>query len=352
MPLENLLDTVETLRRRITEHGAALRQSEALTRYALIDPLLRVLGWNTEDPSMVIPEYRSSAGSADYALLGNDSSAPALIIEAKKLGEPLDDKVTLQGLNYCNFIGTPHFALTDGKTWKIYLTFKQAPLEERLISTFTVGEMSPAKVCLQALALWRPSVQGSSIIAAQEPIIGLGAVQNYVTTDATDNSSMANAVSEPTETYAPTPVQERVIPPSIEQKPINQSLSPDITEWIPLSELKPPKYSKPAELLFPDNSSIQITSWAAMMSETVRWLLNKNLLVESHCPIKQGRTRYIIASKPFHSDGAEFKRPRQVGPVYIEIYYSGQIQVRNTKTIIEHTGQLPAHFKVRLASLT
>ena len=51
MPLESLLELVETLRARIDEHGPALRQSEALTRAVLVDPLLRELGWDTEDPA-------------------------------------------------------------------------------------------------------------------------------------------------------------------------------------------------------------------------------------------------------------------------------------------------------------
>ena len=55
MPLESLLELVETLRERIITHRAVLSQSEALTRYALIDPLLRELGWDTEDPTMVDP---------------------------------------------------------------------------------------------------------------------------------------------------------------------------------------------------------------------------------------------------------------------------------------------------------
>ena len=58
MPLDALLELVETLRQRIVEHKAALSQSEALTRYALIDPLLRELGWDTDDPNLVIPEYK------------------------------------------------------------------------------------------------------------------------------------------------------------------------------------------------------------------------------------------------------------------------------------------------------
>ena len=50
MPLDSLLNLVETLKQRIVEHKAALSQSEALTRYALIDPLLRELGWDTSRP--------------------------------------------------------------------------------------------------------------------------------------------------------------------------------------------------------------------------------------------------------------------------------------------------------------
>lgn len=84
MPLESLLKLVETLRQRIDEHGNALRQSEALTRYSLIDPLLRELGWDTDDPALVIPEYRSGGGRADYALLSEGK--PAVMVEAKSLG--------------------------------------------------------------------------------------------------------------------------------------------------------------------------------------------------------------------------------------------------------------------------
>ena len=86
MPLDDLFTLIHELRERIDAHGAALRQSEALTRYALIDPLLRALGWNTADPALVAPEYKSGSGSADYALLGNGK--PLMMVEAKKLDTP------------------------------------------------------------------------------------------------------------------------------------------------------------------------------------------------------------------------------------------------------------------------
>ena len=120
MPLESLLALVQTLRERIDTHGDALRQSEALTRYALIDPMLRELGWDTSDPALVTPEYRSGTGSADYALLHDNR--PAIMVGAKKLDTPLRDAVLAQGINYCLMEGTPHFSVTDGRRWEVYET--------------------------------------------------------------------------------------------------------------------------------------------------------------------------------------------------------------------------------------
>ena len=142
MPLESLLQLVETLRERIETHRTALSQSETLTRYALIDPLLRELGWDTSDPSMVVPEYRSGAGRADYALLSNGS--PVMMVEAKKLGTPLQDPVLAQGINYCLMEGTSHFSVTDGARWEIYETHKPVPIDEKRIVEFNIEGQSPA----------------------------------------------------------------------------------------------------------------------------------------------------------------------------------------------------------------
>ncbi len=44
LSLENLLQLMATLVQRIEQHGDECRKNEALTRYALIDPLRRALG--------------------------------------------------------------------------------------------------------------------------------------------------------------------------------------------------------------------------------------------------------------------------------------------------------------------
>ena len=152
-----------------TRTATKLRQSEALTRYALIDPLLRELGWDTADPALVVPEYRSGGVSADYALLDNGS--PAMMVEAKKLGTPLRDAVLAQGINYCLMEGTKHFSVTDGQHWEVYETHKPVPIDEKRIVSFDLKGQPPAEACLQALALWRPTVEAGHVAAGRPPII-------------------------------------------------------------------------------------------------------------------------------------------------------------------------------------
>ena len=353
MPLESLLELVETLRARIDEHGAALRQSEALTRATLIDPLLRELGWDTEDPALVIPEYRSAAGSADYALIGIRSQPPALIIEAKKLGEPLDDKVALQSLNYCNLIGTPHFALTDGKSWKIYATFEQAPLADRVIATFSIGDMAAAEVCLKALALWRPSVIESKVSTGQIPIVGLEDVQQRTVAKPVEEEVVeapAQVVSDPSQPEAVTQVKSPTSEPSEQASQINEI---EVADWIPLPELDSPTDTTPAEIMFPDRSKEGTESWAQLIEDVTRWLYDNRHLSSKDMPMQLPRAtkRFIINDSPFHIEGGAFsKQSRHVGPFYIETNVNAEQIVRNTRFIIERIGQDPAQFKVRLSS--
>ena len=137
MLLDELVDVIETLQRRIRDHGPNLRENETRTRMALIDPLLRVLGWDVSDPSVVTPEYSVSGRWADYALLGPDGR-PVATVEAKKLGEPLAQH-RMQMLNYSNASGVEYAGLTDGDHWELYEVFQRGQLEDRRILDVSIA---------------------------------------------------------------------------------------------------------------------------------------------------------------------------------------------------------------------
>lgn len=287
MVLDSLLELVGTLRERISEHGALLGQNEMRTRYALIDPLLRELGWDTSNPSEVVVEDSSGGGRADYLLLVDD--APVMVIEAKRLGLGVKDG-RKQAVNYAMDSGRKarYFTVTDGNQWEIYDTHK--PAINMVVTSFGLQYDIPSEVRLKVSVLWRSSVSEGIVSAGQVP----------------SNETVAD-------------------------------------EWYQLSGLDPDTGTKPAEILFPDGSSTRRKSWATVTVAIVQWLLDNNILRNDHYPIEMKThrgPRCIINDRPFHSDGKPFrKRRRQIGHLYLETDDLPVIQILDTVKIIESTGQ-------------
>ena len=127
--LDDLVNVIETLQRRIRSHGETLRENEIRTRMALIDPLLQALGWDTADPAAVRPEYNVGGLRADYALLTRDGT-PAATVEAKKLGESLEPH-RKQMVTYANMATIRYAGLSDGDRWELYKVFQEVPFEDR-----------------------------------------------------------------------------------------------------------------------------------------------------------------------------------------------------------------------------
>ena len=173
MGLDDLTCCIENLQQRMQAHGIILREYETRTRMALIDPLLNALGWDTNDPGLVIPEYKVSDGWADYALLRPDGH-PAAVIEAKKLGTMLDVKVRRQMLNYANESGIEYAGLTDGNNWELYKVFQPGPLDERQILKVSIAAAQTHESALRLLVLWRPNLASGQPVPACEPILGVG----------------------------------------------------------------------------------------------------------------------------------------------------------------------------------
>ena len=314
MPLENLLELIEILRNRIDEHGASLRQSEALTRYALIDPLLRELGWDTEDPSLVMPEYRLGPGFADYALIIDRK--PSIVVEAKPLGASLKDAAS-QGITYCITDGIRYFSVTDGSHWEIYETHRPVPIHEKRIVSFNLKVDAPAKACLQALALWQPSVGVGRIDLAQAPLI-----------ETTEENARSTAGVR-SSTYPP--------PSGLDKS------------WIPLSSFQPEAGTQSTvEIHFPDGKTAKLAQWQwyRVTTEIVGWLYEKGKFPVDNSRVQRG-SRYIVSDSPTHPNGKQFTAQKDVGPLFVEANYSSSYLVRNAQMIIEHVGMNASQFHIR-----
>jgi len=117
------------------------RIGEQNTKAMLIEPVLHALGWDLFDPDEVNREYRrrSSDNPVDYALLL--LRTPRLFVEAKGLGENLDDpRWANQTISYAAVAGVEWIALTNGAQWRIYNAHAPVPVEDKLFRTVNVAD--------------------------------------------------------------------------------------------------------------------------------------------------------------------------------------------------------------------
>jgi len=106
---------------------------EQNTKAALVEPVLRALGWETENVDEVRREYkrRPQDKPVDYALMLNRE--PALFVEAKGLDEDLADRRwASQIISYASVAGVAWVALTDGDEYRIYNAHAPVPVEDKL----------------------------------------------------------------------------------------------------------------------------------------------------------------------------------------------------------------------------
>ena len=87
MPGRNSITTaIQSIRKTVLENGEYI-SSELRTKYVMIDPMLRALGWDTSNPSQIQMETRlpQTDGIPDYALFKKNPKVPVGILEAKAL---------------------------------------------------------------------------------------------------------------------------------------------------------------------------------------------------------------------------------------------------------------------------
>jgi len=160
--LDELIGLIEGLRQKVQTYATELSQSEAQTRYALIDPLLQALGWDTADPAQVRAEYSVGGNRCDYLLL--DSTIPIVLLEAKPLGSSLPSIATTAVVGYAMQLSREGRAprlvgSTIGMLWELYDPFqlKQPRFQ------FDLRKGTAAEAALGLLtALWRSLLCTSS----------------------------------------------------------------------------------------------------------------------------------------------------------------------------------------------
>jgi hypothetical protein len=282
--MRELLEAIKRVCERIKRYENRLRQNEMLTRYALVDPILRALGWDTEDPEQVVPEFSMRTGRADYALLVKGK--PCIIVEAEPLKAALT-RAAEQGVRYAVSEGIPYFVCTDGNRWVIYDTFKRVPLEEKIIAQAEISSGGDVNydAARQLLALWRPAMPKVKVGA---PLVATGERES----------------------------EERRKPETRIETQLEQSLQR-------LKEQMRPGQSPPTSIRFPDGKQEDLRTWKDLLVAVAKWALPK-LQQQRKLPLGSLIRR-----------GGQMRAPRDIGDGWkVETWFDARGCVRNAVRIL------------------
>lgn len=137
---------------------------EDQTRYAVVDPIIRALGWNTADPKECFPEYWRGNGRADYALFGRNSAmeamgnaeeTPLIVIEAKPVDADLTE-VPEQLAYYVDAEPAVSYGagvVTNGRLWMLYDLSVEGDFQDKYIDTVNITEGAVSKAA-ETLNYW------------------------------------------------------------------------------------------------------------------------------------------------------------------------------------------------------
>ncbi len=127
MPVVEVEKAIRHARAVIKQHSEDNLLHEAATRYYIIDPILRSLGWKLEDPKQCkVEEWRTLTNRQqviDYILLNKDGNH-VVLIEAKGFAKTklYGESEETQLKDYASQSSAKIAVLTNGKDWYIYNT--------------------------------------------------------------------------------------------------------------------------------------------------------------------------------------------------------------------------------------
>ena len=132
----------------------AWREDE--TRYAVIDPIIRALGWDTAEPKECCPEYVRQGGRVDYAIFAEDTAiedigraeaTPLILIEAKPVDADLAG-VPDQLARYVDAEPAINYGagvVTNGRRWMLYDLRVEGEISDKYVDTVNITEGAVGK---------------------------------------------------------------------------------------------------------------------------------------------------------------------------------------------------------------
>jgi predicted type IV restriction endonuclease len=162
--ISEFVEFIIRLKEKLNKHRDLFSNNEAAVKYTIVNPFLKMLGWDVENPEEVIPEYSDprAKGKVDYALFIKELSSkdPVAFIEVKKLNG-ITPEIIREKLKYSFDLGVNYTIITDGDSWILYKAFEPGiPSSERVIAPWSILRDDPYEIAFKALVIAKTKLFG------------------------------------------------------------------------------------------------------------------------------------------------------------------------------------------------
>lgn len=326
-PIGDFVEVLWQIRQNALINQTKFSNSEASTRNALIDPLLRALGWDTSNPNMVEVEKTIPPTSrVDYALMDSQNKIQ-VIIEAKALsGNLSDNRIILNLIMYAFSSGVKDIFLTNGMIWEHYTDYVPGNTGSSKTLNFLDGNLFDcASYLIQELdaAKFWPDDK-SEIPPSDQLSQQVLALRNEISSIRTLLSSM----QKPTEVEKST------------EKNQNASTKVDST-LVNISDLLGHirhGMEPPVALRLPDGDIVPIKTWRDILIQSSIFVLKNNPSIPIPFFDKAGKSVYLLDFKPPRERIGNYPFEINGRMIYIYTHYDLINCVKNSLHILS---QLP-----------
>lgn len=339
--MNSLTEALTPIVEKIKKFRSLYEQNEMAVRDHIVNPILRSLGWNPENPEEVQPNVPTEEGVPDYSLIMNGKKI--LFVEAKKLGIDIEQREAIRQLAKYSFSeGTKYGVLTNGAVWILIRSFEEgttlierivwkADLENeellavsRKIKTISKINFGNIEVLVKKVQIF-DEIWQSLLDESEEMIKGLmPVVKSLISLGYPDYQFEDPEIED----LLRERINEIISSPSDEEKLFEVQEGPESWYGVNLRKMKL------------KGEVFELRQSFEILVNTANWLIKNGKLKPSDCPVGVGRgKRNLINKEPKHKYGDNFRAPKKLSNgLWIETHFSKATAIKYTKILLEKFG--------------
>ncbi len=338
--MNNLNEVLVKITEKIKKFRSLYEQNEMAVRDQIINPILRNLGWDIENPEEVQPNISIDEGVPDYSLLKNGRII--LFVEAKKLGIDIEQREIVRQLAKYSFSeGTKYGVLTNGTIWMLIRSFEEGTtLTERIVWKIDIENEELPAVFRKIVTISKTNIEHIETLVKKSQILD-EIWQSFLDEPGEMIKGLIPVVrSIITQGYPTYQFEDTEIEDLLKER-IKEIVSGKGGEEIPdeADEESLWRGGNPRKMKL-KGEIVELRNSYEILINTANWLIKNGQLKSSDCPIGiGGGKRNLINKEPIHKYGDSFRAPKKLSNgLWIETHYSTPSSINYAKRLLEKFG--------------